>query len=108
MFLSSNEPFPKLVSDHKLVSFTIPCRLCNHHDTRSFQFIFSKGDYNGLNEFFHQADDMTQFYNSNDIESLWSFLKSLIFDGCAKFVPKSKFPNFQNGTLVKLSFSFTR
>ena len=37
-----NEPYLKLVSDHKLICFTILCKLSEHPVTRLLQFIFSK------------------------------------------------------------------
>lgn len=41
------------------------------------QPIYSKGDYAGLN-YFIESSDLSIFYNSNDIDHQWTFLKTLI------------------------------
>ena len=91
---------------HNLISFTISG--VPHLNQQSIshipQFIFSKGDYDSLNEFLDQSD-FSQYYMSKDIEFLWSSLKSIILSGCNQHVPKSRrlkssFPKWYDGNIL--------
>ena len=83
--------------------------LSEHPVTHPSQFIFCKGDYEGLNDFV-TLSDFILFYNSNDIEFLLLFLKYLIFEGCDQFIPKSKSSTsrFPIGLLVILLIGSTK
>ena len=85
----SSEPFPNLKSDHKLISFSIPCSLTKNNKSKPHlsTFNFRKGSYDLMNDYIGLCD-FTYFYNSNNIEFLWSSLKSLILESIHLFVPK--------------------
>ena len=94
----SNELLSGLISDHNLISISIPGNhINNRRKSSSHRFIYSKGNFNALNHFI-ECSDFTDFYDSNDIEFQWLFLKSTINKGCDLFIPKSK-PN-KPGTLA--------
>ena len=87
----SNSPFPGLTSDHNHILVSLNSNICHSNNTMcpTPQPLYSKGDYAGLNHFI-ESSDFSVFYNSNDIEHQWKFLKTLIHKGCDQFIPKSK------------------
>ena len=89
VLIGSNELSVGLQSDHKSVEISIPCNATDISRCSVPRFIFAKGDYDGLNHYFEFAD-FSAFNSSWDIEFQWSFLKSLILEGCDLFIPKSK------------------
>ena len=100
----NNEPLPNMKSDHNLISFSIPCSIQITRDSKSSLFNFNKGDYISMNEYLASVN-YTSFYDSVDVEYLWSFIKSLISKACELYVPKSnssvyKFPKWFNGEII--------
>ena len=102
--IHTNEPLPNMISDHHLISFIIPCTVPLFSRNKPVAFNFRKGDYVSMND--HLAEvDYNSYYVSNDIELLWSFLKSLILGSCELYVPKShtymrRFPKWFNGEII--------
>ncbi len=104
--IGSHEPFIGLRSDHRFINVTIPCNPINTTRPSATQFIFAKGDYEGLNNHFELAD-FSVFHGTTDIEAKWTFLKSLILEGCGMFIPKSKstmsnYPRWFNGEIINM------
>ncbi len=52
-------------------------------------FIFKNGDYEGMNYFFME-ENLDYIFDSNDIEFIWSTLKTIISKAISLFVPSSK------------------
>ena len=80
-------------SDHHLITFNI-CYECTTlmpvtKDREVFDY--AKGDYFSLNEYLLGCD----FYNSTDIEEIWSILKHHILTGMNLFIPKVKLRSHQ-------------
>jgi len=78
-------------SDHYIIS-------CDLHFTSTqciptsepiYNFIYSKGDYEGLNNFLCSADFSTCF-PTNDVEFIWFFIKYALNDAMSNFIPKIK------------------
>ena len=100
----SNEPFPSMKSDHIMLSFTTPFQLSKTNPARPPTFNFSKGNYELMNEFI-ESTDLSSFYNSTDIEYLWSSLKSLLQEHYCQFIPKSipsavRYPKWFTGDII--------
>ena len=78
-------------SDHYLINFKL--HLTSSAPTTSkdpvYIFDFHKGDYDGLNDFLTNTDFST-CYQSNNVEFIWSFIKSTLSNAMREFIPLIK------------------
>ena len=78
-----------LSSDHYLIHFTF---LVDHpstvpHKVHKSVYDYSKANWDGL-LLFLQSQDYTDYFNTSNVEILWSFLKHLIYQALSMFVPR--------------------
>ena len=104
----SSEPFPRMKSDHNFISFKIPSGILpKKKSLQSYTFNFSKGDYHLMNEHIIPLD-LSDYYNSLNIEHLWSMLKSRILECYHLYIPKltkksTRYPKWFNSDLIHQS-----
>uniref|UniRef100_A0A1X7SRP6 Endonuclease/exonuclease/phosphatase domain-containing protein n=1 Tax=Amphimedon queenslandica TaxID=400682 RepID=A0A1X7SRP6_AMPQE len=92
-------------SDHFPITFSIPHSTLkstpNH--SPSFYLDFAKCNYDAMAD--HLLDiDFSVYFSSNNIDYLWTFLKNILNDSIATFVPKvrrssQKFPKWFTGQI---------
>ena len=104
----SSEPFPRMKSDHNFISFKIPSGILpKKKSLQSYTFNFSKGNYHLVNEHIISLD-LSDYYNSLNIEHLWSTLKSRILECYHLYIPKltkksTRYPKWSNSDLIHQS-----
>ena len=77
-------------SDHYLVSFKLKSILNHKPDSCPITILdYSKANYDGLNQFLSSIDYST-CYQSENVEFVWSFVKSLLLQGIRRFIPTIK------------------
>ena len=77
-------------SDHYLVSFKLKSILNHKPDSCPITILdYSKANYDGLNQFLSSTDYST-CYQSENVEFVWSFVKSLLLQGIRRFIPTIK------------------
>ena len=87
MVIHSNILHP-VTSDHYLISLTL-----SYYQTFSkckiptYVYDYSKGDYEGLCQFFINSD-LTNLYNCSDINQVWTLVRDLVTTGMDQFIPK--------------------
>ena len=95
-------------SDHNFISFKIPSGILpKKKSLQSYTFNFSKGDYHLMNEHIISLD-LSDYYNSLNIEHLWSTLKSRILECYHLYIPKltkksTRYPKWFNSDLIHQS-----
>ena len=101
----NSQPLSNFSSDHFPISFSIPhsaLKLTPNHPP-SFYLDFAKCNYDAMVD--HLLDiDFSDYFSSHNIEYLWSFLKNILKDSIASFVPKvrrssQKFPKWFTGQI---------
>ena len=104
----SSESFPRMKSDHNFISFKIPSGILSKKKSlQSYTFNFSKGDYHLMNEHIISLD-LSDYYNSLNIEHLWSTLKSRILECYHLYILKltkksTRYPKWFNSDLIHQS-----
>ena len=77
-------------SDHYLVSFKLKSILNHKPDSCPITILdYFKANYDGLNQFLSSIDYST-CYQSENVEFVWSFVKSLLLQGIRRFIPTIK------------------
>lgn len=90
-------------SDHFPISFSLSCSLRYESPPRQTYYQFHRGDYESMVDYIFSLN-LDFFFNSVDVEFLWSSFKSIIWDCCEKFVPKSvlksdRYPKWFDGAI---------
>lgn len=85
------EESPLIKSDHYLVGFKVTSSPSNHQvdDEPVYFFDYSRGDYEGLNEYLYNIDFL-DCYQSNSVEYVWSIIKSTLSNAINQFIPTIK------------------
>ena len=75
-------------SDHYPVTFKLTQLSTNHNVGHKPIHIldYSKGDYDGMYDFLNTID-LTTYYNLDNVESAWQFIKSALLDAIKRFIP---------------------
>ena len=94
--LSFNHPGSIINSDHFLISFNL-----NYEGSQSvvnkirYVLDYTKADWDGLCSHLHYAD-FSMCFQSNDIEFVWSTVKSIIHEAMSRYIPKVKLNTYRN------------
>ena len=77
-------------SDHYPVTFNLKSILNQKSDYRPINILdYSKANFDGLNEFLSSID-FSSCYQSEDVDFVWSFVKSVLLQGIRRFIPTIK------------------
>ena len=89
--ISFHQEFDQVKSDHYIINFKLHFTSSTSTTSKDPIYIFDyhKGDYEGLNNFLYNTD-FSACYQSNDVEFIWSFLKSTLRNAMEKFIPLIK------------------
>ena len=75
-------------SDHHVISFDFYCHASSLPDsTPGFVFDFCKADYGNILSFLLESD-FSAVFGSSDIEFVWSFIKSFIYEAMLLYIPR--------------------
>ena len=77
-----------VTSDHYLISLTLSYyQSFSKCKTPTYVYDYSKGDYEGLCQFFINSD-LTNLYNCSDVNQVWTLVRDLVTTGMDQFIPK--------------------
>ena len=87
--LTIEQPHPLISSDHYTISFKIKLQLSHKCKEKGHSLVFdySKGDYTGLCDHLLDAD-FGIYFQSSDIEHVWSVIKQNFLTAMNLFIPK--------------------
>ena len=88
--LSFNHPGSIINSDHFLISFNFNCE-GPQSVVNKIRYVlhYTKADWDGLCSHLHDTD-FSMCFQSNDIEFVWSTVKSIIHETMSRYIPKVK------------------
>ena len=94
--LSFNHPGSIINSDHFLISFNLNCEGPQSvvNKTR-YVLDYTKADWDGLCSHLYDTD-FSMCFQSNDIEFVWSTVKSIIHEAMSRYIPKVKLNTYRN------------
>lgn len=84
-----------LNSDHSIIDFSLSHSVTPHSKVLpQYVFDFPKADYNGLCSFLMDIN-YSPLLSSDDVNFIWSSLKSIIYSGMNLYVPKVRLRRYQ-------------
>ena len=81
-------------SDHYPITFVLSHSVISPHNSPTYFYDFSKGDYEGLSYFLANCD-FSDCYNSDDVEFIWFIIKGYIISAMELYIPKVKVRSHQ-------------
>ena len=86
--INISTPMNILSSDHSIINFTLSRSVTSHIElSPHYVFDFSKADYSGLCSFLMDFN-FSPLLSSDDVNFIWSSLKTTIFSGMNLYIPK--------------------
>ena len=77
-------------SDHYMITADLLTHTsqCSKHNLKSSKFLYSRGDYESMDDFLYQTTNTSEFQQILDTDAAWNELKSTISRACEIFIPK--------------------
>ena len=77
-------------SDHYMITADLLTHTSQRskHNLKSSKFLYSRGDYESMDDFLYQTTNTSEFQQILDTDAAWNELKSTITRACEIFIPK--------------------